>query len=220
MIDTWTLSCKHGDHVIDYPKICSPFVRQMINGRYVVTPEVECGFEWVFEDQGVSAVDKLHGSNHCVLVFDGMVRYVDNRGNRLIQQPYISTSMTAQTARVMEGILAAIERGWFDGRQGRVYGEVVGPTFNGNLHNLDKHYFVPFDILKDRCHWKSWIRGDYPKDFWTISNWFRNLPSLFTKKYGKVAGLAEGLIFYHPDGKRVAKLRRDMFDWYEGVPHG
>ena len=30
---------------------------------------------------------------------------------------------------------------------------------------------------------------------------------------------AEGLVFYHPDGKRMAKLRRDMFDWYKGDRH-
>ena len=28
----------------------------------------------------------------------------------------------------------------------------------------------------------------------------------------------EGIVFTHPDG-RMAKLRRDMFDWYEGRRH-
>ena len=36
--------------VRDMPKLESPFIRKMINNRYVVTPEINPGYEWVFED--------------------------------------------------------------------------------------------------------------------------------------------------------------------------
>lgn len=53
--------------VIDFPKVKSPFVRETIGGHYVVTPNIEPGYQWVFEDDGVMAMDKLHGTNVCVV---------------------------------------------------------------------------------------------------------------------------------------------------------
>lgn len=35
--------------IIDMPKLKSPFVRKEIDGVYQVTPEIEEGYEWVFE---------------------------------------------------------------------------------------------------------------------------------------------------------------------------
>ena len=34
----------------DMPKLESPFVRKDIAGRYLVTPEIAPGYEWVFDD--------------------------------------------------------------------------------------------------------------------------------------------------------------------------
>ena len=39
----------------DMPKIQSPFRREMRDGAYIVTPEIEPGFEWVFTDPTVQA---------------------------------------------------------------------------------------------------------------------------------------------------------------------
>jgi hypothetical protein len=35
---------------------------------------------------------------------------------------------------------------------------------------------------------------------------------------GRKNGFVEGIVFTHPDG-RMAKLRRDMFDWFTGRRH-
>ena len=35
---------------------------------------------------------------------------------------------------------------------------------------------------------------------------------------GRKTGFVEGVIFTHPDG-RMAKLRRDMFEWFKGAKH-
>lgn len=197
--------------VIDFPKIKSPFIRHHIDGHYFCTPEIEPGYEWVFTEPGVKAVDKLHGTNICLVFDDGKLLHVDNRSTRILESPEIRLGLPTSLSRVLQGVLVAFERGWLPKDiKGRIYGELVGPTINGNLHRLDKHHFVPFDYLKASHHWKSWARGDYPKDYQTIKDWFKELPSLFAKKIAKQDVLAEGLVFHHLDG-RMAKLRRDMF---------
>ena len=37
-------------------------------------------------------------------------------------------------------------------------------------------------------------------------------------KDGHYKGFVEGVVFTHPDG-RMAKLRKDMFDWHKGPRH-
>lgn len=205
--------------IIDFPKIKSPFVREKIDGKYVVTPEIAEGFEWVFDDAGVKAVDKLHGTNICVRVVAGRINSIDNRTTRVMNAPAIEINQNAGHARMLSGVIYAIDKGYFKGKgDGRYYGELIAPEINGNLHGAGRPVFVPFDYLEWRCHWKSWINGKYPKTFESISDWFKELPSLYSQRAFHLDTPAEGVIFLHPDGRR-AKLRRDMFDWYEGERH-
>ena len=199
--------------IIDFPKLQCPFVRKMVNDRYLVTNAINPGYEWIFDD-GVKVIDKLHGSNHCIIIEDKKIIAIDNRKTRLMESAELHGNLGKLEYRVLQGIINSCEKGWFSiKKDGRLYGELIGPTMNGNLHQTDMWYFVPFDYLNSSCHWKSWIENKYPKNFDSISNWFKDLPSLFTKMRMKKEGIAEGLIFLHPDGRR-AKLRRDMFDWY------
>ncbi len=195
----------------DYPKLRCPFIR---SESYLATPILEPGYEWVFEAEGVKAVDKLHGTNICAIFEDGILQVVDNRANRALAAPCINANLTKGfTPLMLEGIVNAIAKGWIEPHfTGRIYGELVGPKINGNIHLLEKHYFVPFDYLLSSCHWKSWISNKYPKTYDAIREWFKDLPSLFTKKMTKRDALAEGVVFYHPDGRR-AKLRRDHFGY-------
>jgi len=207
--------------IIDFPKIKSPFKR-ILNEKdeYLVTPQIEEGFDWVFES-GVRAVDKLHGTNICVHIRNGRVVAIDNRTTRILQEPLdITTRDSGKKSRFLLGVLYAAERGWLESfADGPVYGELIGPDINTNLHETSHPLFVPFNYLYDRCHWKSWVSNKYPKDYDSISTWFKSLSSLFTERVFKKQVIAEGLIFVHPDG-RMAKLRRDMFDWYIGPRHG
>jgi len=200
------------DGIVNFPKIKSPFVRKRIEGRYVVTPEITEGYEWVFEDNGVKAVDKLHGTNLCIIIKDRIVMSVDNRSTRVLGAPTISMELRANEVRMLSGILKAREKGYIK-EDGRIYGELIGPTLNGNIHGVHDHIFVPFNYLASKCHWKTWISNKYPKTFDSISAWFRDLPSLYSERHHMDA-LAEGIVFLHPDG-RMAKLRRDMFPWHE-----
>lgn len=196
--------------VVDYPKIKSPFIRKTINGHYVVTPEIDPDCAWIF-DPGVRAVDKLHGTNICVNIVDKQIVSIDNRTTRIVSEPTLRIAKGNHFKFIL-GVLNACERGWLT-EDGTFYGELIGPDIHGNIHGVDKYFFVPFDYLLSKCHWKSWINNKYPKDFDSISEWFKGLISLFSERICKKELPAEGLVFYHHDGRRC-KLRRDMFDWY------
>ena len=203
--------------IIDFPKIKSPFKRETIDGKYVVTPKIEDGYEWIFDD-GVLAVDKLHGTNICVYYDEGKITHISNRTQLVMTRDDSLFDLPRDKARIAHGVLNSIEKGLFavpKAREGsgKIYGELIGPKINGNIHKVDRYYFVPFDYLKERCHWRSWVSNKYPKDFDSIDMWFKELISLFTKKMTKKEEYAEGLVFYHPDGRK-AKLRRDMYSWY------
>jgi hypothetical protein len=53
------------------PKIESPFIRKEINNRYILTQDISPGYEWVFEDKDVMAIEKLHGTNVCKYGING-----------------------------------------------------------------------------------------------------------------------------------------------------
>ena len=126
--------------VIDWPKTRCVFEREDQDGRYLVTPTVLDGMEWVFED-GVRAVDKVDGSNHCVVIEEGRVTAIDNRSTRIIDSPAIMAMENKRALWALKGALNAIERGWLK-TDGRHYGELLGPRINGNRHGVDDYLFV------------------------------------------------------------------------------
>lgn len=205
------------NQVKDFPKLHSPFIRKEINGDYLVTPEIDPDYKWVFEDDGVLATDKIDGTNVCLRIREGKIIQVFNRLNeKFIFQ---TNHQTRWEGACLEGLARAIQKGWLkDWHNGDFYAELIGEIINGNRHQIDGHLLVPFEYLK-KCFWKSWIQNKYPKTYESISAWFKDgLISLFNQKMKLPEIMAEGIVFYHPDG-RMAKLRRDMFDWFEGERH-
>ena len=204
--------------VRDFPKLRSPFVRKTIDGAYVVTPEVDPDLAWVLVDPGVLAVEKIDGTNVCIRISKGRIDRVFNRLNE--KDIFRAAPGTRWEGACLEGIAKAIQKDWLkDLGDGDHYGELAGDLINGNPNKLQGHLWVPFQYLKLRCHWKTWVENKYPKTYESISGWFRQLPSLFNQRLRLPEIQAEGIVFYHPDG-RMAKLRRDMFDWFEGPRHG
>ena len=196
-----------------FPKVKSPFKREEDkDGNYVVYDEVNDGFEWVFENDDVIAVEKLHGSNCCVDIEYGEqgkeIRSYTRHGHEPMQEvePYSSMTEHHWLTRAFQN---SLRRGYLDGLdEGVHYGEVVGPDFHGNAHELDENLFIPFEWLADKCAYKSW--GKYPKTFDALKNWFNEqLSSLF---YARMHGtdldtasvsngtFCEGIIFLHPEG--------------------
>jgi len=205
----------------DFPKIESPFVRKLMpNGDYIVTEEITEGMEWVFNDESVTAIEKLDGTNVSIVVEGGNVTSIWNRTERI---PFINKPKK----HIIEGVLNSWERGYCDLLpDGQHFGELIGPKINGNPYKLDVHLWIPFSTFaQNHLKYKSW--GKYPKDFATISEWMKDLMPLYwvmkhgmTKdKDGKYEGYVEGIVFTAIDGK-MAKLRKDMFGWAEekGIP--
>ena len=202
-----------GIKIRDFEKIECPFKRKLDkNGNYVVYDEVEESCGWVFEDESVMAIEKLHGSNCSIVIEEGTVTQIYNRTERI---PFINKGKSW----IIKGILNSKERGYLEFLgDGQHFGELIGPKVNGNPYKLDEHLWIPFSTFcQKHLRYKSW--GKYPKDFKTISEWFKELLPLYASMKGdRDNGFVEGIVFTHPDG-RFAKLRRDMFSWYKENRH-
>ncbi len=207
----------------DMPKLKSPFVRKEINGEYIVTDEIEPGYEWVFEDETVMAIEKLHGTNVSIQITDGIITGIWNRTKRI---PFFNRGK----GFIVQGILNSFEKKYTEFLEdGQHFGELIGPKVNGNPYKLDEHIWIPFKTYGQK-HLAYTCWGKYPKTFESIREWFKDLMPLYNLRvHGRdidvVAGtemetkqFVEGIVFTHPDG-RMAKLRRDMFDWFKGGRH-
>ena len=191
----------------DFPKLESPFVRVMDEKlNYIVIDKITEGMDWVFEDESVMAIEKLHGTNVSIVILEGTVMEVYNRTERI---PFI----TKGKKWIIEGLLNSKERGYLEFLgDGQHFGELIGPKVNGNPYKLTEHLWIPFSgFAQKHLRYKCW--GKYPKTFDSISEWFKELMPLYTSMKGDREGFVEGIVFTHPDG-RLAKLRKDMYDWY------
>ena len=193
------------------PKLECPFVRKEINGEYVVTSEIAEGMEWVFNDDSVMAIEKIHGTNVSILIQDGVITSVWNRTERI---PFFNK----EKCHIIQGLLNSFEKGYMEFLgDGQHFGELIGEKVNGNPYSIKGHIWIPFETFGQKhLRYKSW--GKYPKDFETISKWFQELMPLYSKMLDNGIEFVEGIVFTHPDG-RMAKLRKDMFPWFVGRRH-
>ncbi len=194
------------------PKLESPFVRRNNEaGDYVVFPEISPGYEWVFDAETI-ATEKLNGTDVSIIIQDGQINSIWNRFNRV---PFFNKG----TRHITEAVLNSFEKGYCNLPDGQWFGEVIGPKLNGNPYNLAEHLWVPFlTYAREKLAYKSW--GKYPKTFESIETWFKDGPmSLFMLNRGVKDAIAEGVVFHRPSTGEMAKLRRDMFDWYGGPRH-
>lgn len=204
----------------DMPKLMSPFMRKEINGEYIVTPEIEKGFEWVFEDPTVLAIEKINGTNVSVIVEEGQITSIWNRTERL---PFFNKGKQ----HIIMGVMESYARGYCELPDGQWWGELVGEKVNGNPYKIKGHLWIPFKTYAvEHLAYTSW--GRYPKTYESIRTWFQDLMPLFSQRMHhsreknipgtSIPHFCEGVVFTHPDG-RLAKLRLDMFDFYKGRRH-
>lgn len=202
--------------IYDMPKLESPFVRKMVNNDFIVSDEIAEGYEWVFTDPEVLATEKLDGTSVSIVIENGMITSIWNRSARI---PFFCKGKMF----IVKALLNSFDRGYCELPDGQHFGEVIGPKLNGNPYNLDEYLWIPFETYcRDKLAYKSFHK--YPKTFENISNWFR-LPiseggifSLFMKRRG-IDQQPEGIVFVQPSTGKMAKLRRDMFEWYAGYRH-
>lgn len=172
-----------------FPKVKSPLERsEDENGYYTVDDVVQDGYEWVFESEDVIAVEKLHGTNCAVEITDTeqgieiepWTRHGSGPMNRV--DPYTTQPVFHNLSRAFQN---SLRRGYLNELdEGVHYGEVVGPDFHGNEHELDENLFIPFEWLADKCAYESW--GNYPKTFDSIHEWFST--ELFSLFYSRMHG--------------------------------
>ena len=139
--------------IADMPKIECPFVRkENENSHYVVTPEIAEGYEWVFEDDSVMAIEKLHGTNVSIVVEAGTITSVWNRTARI-------AFFNKGKPWIIQGVLESYSRGYCELPDGQHFGELIGPKVNGNPYNLDKHMWIPFETYGQKhLRYTSWGR--------------------------------------------------------------
>lgn len=110
-----------------YAKIRSPFVREMIEHRYVVTPQITPGHEWVFNDnENVIATEKLDGTDVSIVIFEDAIISVWNRTGRV---PFINKGKKF----IIDAIQNSYERGYADLPDGQWFGEVIGKNVQRNI---------------------------------------------------------------------------------------
>lgn len=197
----------------EMPKLECPFVRRKNDkGRYVVVNEINPGFEWVFDDPKTMAIEKLHGEN--VSIHKNVWGIIDGIWSRGRQIQFFSL----EGRTIIDGLLNSFGRGYMEFLPpGQHFGELIGPGSQGNAYKIDKPLWIPFKTYAQKnLRYESW--GKYPKTFESISEWFKTLMPLYCGHVGSSSKFVEGVVFTHPDG-RMAKLRIDMFDWYDGPVH-
>jgi hypothetical protein len=219
----------------DFPKLQCPLIRQTFHvdpeqwkkhGRrlnmrspeaYLVVDRVNPGYEWVFEDPETVAVEKLNGTNVKIRTEGGRLVAVQNRMN-VIDPLQVIKGKTF----IIEGIFQAIGKGYVkeDGEQA---GEVIGPKLQGNPYGLATHEWYPFERALGALTYRSFTEHERTFDNW--SSWFKDylISRFHTKRFKKGEAresvMAEGVVFTNMKRKAegkvwMAKLRRDMFDWY------
>lgn len=223
----------------DFPKLQCPFIRQtfIVNHEhfktmgsrfglrapevYLAVDRVNPGYEWVFEDPDTIAVEKLNGTNIKLKTERGRLVALQNRKNVLDPLQIVGGKNY-----IIEGIFRSIGKNYVkaDGEQA---GELIGPKVQGNPYKLDFHEWYPFEKAVDNLRYKSFHGHERTFDNW--SGWFKDW--LHSRYYNKIAAkkgiddkvFAEGVVFYNLRRRAenqtwMAKLRRDMFDWfYEGL---
>ncbi len=219
----------------DFPKIYCPFLRQTFavdhedwkkNGSrlglrdpkaYLVVNRITPDYEWVFEDPETIAVEKLNGTNIKIYTEKGRLVAVQNRKNN-IDPLQILHGKTF----IMEGIFQSIGKGYVE-ENGEQAGELIGPKVQGNPYKLLVHEWYSFEKAIKDLRYKSFHEHERTFDNW--SSWFQEglVSRYFTKRASKLGldekVMAEGVVFYNLKRKAegeiwMAKLRRDMFDWY------
>jgi hypothetical protein len=205
--------------ILDMPKIESPFVREInANGDYVVTPKIAEGMGWVFEggEDEVLATEKLDGTDVSIVIENGIITSIWNRTNRI---PFFCKGKMF----IVEGVMAAFDKGYTELPDGQHFGEVVGEKLQRNPYQIKGHLWIPFDTYcRGHLAYKSWHK--YPKTYENIKKWLLSdiedggIFSLFMRRRG-IEAKPEGIVFHNIKTGQMAKIRLDMLDDYHGRRH-
>ena len=228
----------------DMPKLESPFYREEINGKYVCVPKINDDYRWVFTDKAI-ATEKLDGTNVSIIKVDGAIKifnrtnYIDiwNSGG----ERFYNGIMNAFNRGYINPHIIP------EGKQ--VFGELIGEKIQGDPYGIKGWLWIPLEKLIASYAYRFWNTDIIPllqnksdtEIFHMVSDYMAILWSLMKRKYNPSLNhavdktitfsnnsyaAAEGIVFYHkehlneiPSDAWMCKLRRDMFDWYQGKEH-
>ena len=107
----------------DFPKLESPFDREMQNGKYIVIPKLKNQYAWIFSKDCIAS-DKLDGTNVSIIIKDNKIKEIYNRKN--------SIDIWNNKKWFYEGIKNSIEKKMFslEKKDGQFFGELIGPKIN------------------------------------------------------------------------------------------
>ena len=215
----------------NFPKIHCPFIRKNFDvnkdqwkkfGRklqlreskaYLVVNEISPGYDWVFNDPDTFCCEKLDGTNIKLKTEKGRLIALQNRMNVIDPLQIVKGK-----SFILEGVFQAIGKGYVE-QDGEQAGELIGTKLQGNPYKLNNtHLWYPFEKSIKLLRYRSFHEHDRNFDNWSL--WFKDyLISRFASKRGEKNVMAEGVVFYNLKRKvehktYMAKLRRDMFEWY------
>lgn len=213
------------EKIKDFPKIESPFEREMIKGHYVCIPKFKGEYKWIFDSKVCNASEKFDGTNVSILIQEGVITGCWNRTERL---PFFNKGKKF----IIEGLLNSFEKSYMEFLEdGQQFGECIGEGVNGNPYQLQGRLWLPFERIREKYEYKFWHNfikeldltdplDNCPKLLEEISELFKVLKSRwFIKSGDKTEKYAEGIVFYNKEAGQMCKLRRDMFSWFEGKSH-
>ena len=215
----------------NFPKVECPFERVLYKvnredwekyGRqyqlrkpevYLATNILKEEYKWIIDDPTTIAMEKLDGTNIKLATEKGRLISLYNRKN-----PIDPLQIMKGKTYIIEGIFRAIQKGYIN-EDGVQAGEVIGPTLQGNPYKLNNHIWYPFEKAIKHLQYNSFHQHE--RTFENFDSWFKDY--LFSRFHSKrntgEKVMAEGVIFYNEkrkseDKRYMAKLRRDMFEWF------
>ena len=209
----------------DFEKLESPFERKEVKGKYVSIPKFREEYKWIFDEKICNCSEKFDGTNVSILIRDGVITSCWNRTERL---PFFNKGKKF----IIEGLLNSYEKGYMEFLgDGQHFGELIGTKLQGNPYEIEGHLWLPFKRIREKYEYKFWwnfvkeldLKEDLnncPKLLDEFSELFKVLKSRWFITHGvKEERFAEGMVFYNKETGEMCKLRRDMFDWFEGKQH-
>lgn len=186
---------------LEFEKMFPPFIRDMESGLCI--DKVAEGWEWCFNPEKCYVLEKLDGTNVKLIVENSIMSvYARNAKHK----GYVLANLNDPNYKyILQGVANAVAERNKKFKDGTYYGELIGPKYQGNPYNLERHIWVTFEPFKNGVG----AYKDYPKtsDYEEWKAWILGLKSLLNPEVE-----AEGVIFLNKETGQMAKLRQNMFE--------
>lgn len=185
---------------IEFEKMFPPFLRDEVN--HMCVDEIAEGWEWCFDPSQCYVLEKLDGTN---VKFEVNNLELNIFARNQKSKGYVLSELNNPDYKyINQGVLNTVANKKKRFKSGVYYGELLGPSIQGNPYSLTEHGWYNFEPFKGGVE----VYKDYPKNsnFEDWKNWILSLKSLLNPEVE-----SEGIIFLNKLDGRMSKLRKDMF---------